>query len=51
MSLNYSYEMVGDFYVGYLNDYPEYSTQGKSLKDFEQNLMDIYEMIKDGSLM
>ena len=42
--------MDGDFYVGYLDDYPEYPTQGENLKDFEENLMDIYEMIQDGTL-
>ena len=42
--------MDGAFFVGYLDDYPEYPTQGESLQDFEENLMDIYEMIQDGTL-
>jgi len=50
MNLRYTYEMDGDFYVGYLDDYPEYPTQGETLKDFEENLMDIYELIQDGIL-
>jgi len=50
MNLKYTYEMDGDFYVGYLDDYPEYPTQGENLKDFEENLMDIYNMIKEGIL-
>jgi len=50
MNLKYTYEMDGDFLVGYLDDYPEYPTQGENLKDFEENLLDIYEMIRNGTL-
>ena len=50
MELKYTYEMDGSFYVGYLDDYPECPTQGENLKDFEENLLDIYAMIQDGSL-
>ena len=50
MVLRYSYEMDGSFFVGHLDDYPEHPTQGENLKDFEENLLDIYEMIRDGSL-
>ena len=48
--LRYTFEMDGDFFVGYLDDYPEYPTQGENLKDFEENLLDIYEMIQNGTL-
>ena len=50
MELRYTYEMDGDFFVGYLDDYPEYPTQGENLQDFEDNLADIYAMIQDGTL-
>jgi hypothetical protein len=50
VKLRYTYEMDGDFFVGYLDDYPEYPTQGENFKDFEENLLDIYEMIQDGTL-
>ena len=50
IKLRYTYEMDGDFFVGYLDDYPEYPTQGENLEDFEKNLLDIYEMIHDGTL-
>jgi predicted RNase H-like HicB family nuclease len=48
--LRYTFEMDGSYFVGYLDDYPEYPTQGENLKDFEENLSDIYEMIQNGSL-
>jgi predicted RNase H-like HicB family nuclease len=50
MELKYSYTIDDGFYVGYLDDYPEYTTQGEDLSDFEQNLLDIYEMTQDGTL-
>jgi hypothetical protein len=48
--LCYTYEMDDEFFVGYLDDYPEYPTQGENLKDFEENLLDIYGMVQDGTL-
>jgi predicted RNase H-like HicB family nuclease len=50
IELRYTYEMDGDFFVGYLDDYPEYPTQGENLKDFEDNLSDIYELVQNGTL-
>ncbi|MCL1929002.1 MAG: hypothetical protein FWG07_09475 [Treponema sp.] len=50
IKLRYTYEMDGEYLVGHLDDYPEYPTQGENLKDFEENLADIYEMIQDGTL-
>jgi hypothetical protein len=37
-------------YITIPEDYPEYATQGEDLEDFEKNLLDIYEMIQDGTL-
>ena len=34
-----------DFRVGYLQDYPDYMTQGKSLEELMANLKDIYQDI------
>ena len=50
MNLRYTYEMDGNFFVGHLDDYPEFPTQGENLQDFEENLLDIYNMIQDGTL-
>lgn len=50
INLKYTYEMDGNFFVGYLDDYPEFPTQGENLEDFEKNLMDIYGMVQDGTL-
>ena len=50
MELKYTYEIDGNFFVGYLDDYPEHPTQGETLEDFEANLYDIYNMIREGTL-
>ena len=50
MKLKYTYEMDSGFFVGYLDEYPEHPTQGETLKEFEENLLDIYDMVQDGTL-
>jgi predicted RNase H-like HicB family nuclease len=50
MELEYTYVMEDGFYVGHLDDYPEYTTQGENLEDFEDALREIYGWILDGTL-
>ena len=50
IELKYTYEKSGDFYAGYLNDYPEFTAKGENLQDFEDRLWDIYDRIQDGTL-
>jgi len=44
MELLYTYWQDGAFFVGFLNDYPDDSTQGISLAELEEALMEIYEV-------
>ena len=44
MELEYTYWQDGAFFVGFLNDYPDDSTQGVSLKELEEALIEIYEI-------
>jgi hypothetical protein len=44
MELQYTYWQDGDFFVGFLNDYPDDSTQGISLAELEEALVEIYEI-------
>jgi predicted RNase H-like HicB family nuclease len=50
MQLKYSYIIDDSYYVGHLDDYPEYTTQGENLEDFEKSLQEIYGWIQDGTL-
>lgn len=30
-------------FIGYLEEYPDYSTQGNSLEELQENLLDLYQ--------
>ncbi len=38
----YTYWKEGDFWFGYLNEFPDYRTQGKSMNDLQNHLLDLY---------
>ena len=40
-----SYWQDGDFWLGYINDYPEYVTQGLTFDELLENLKDIHNDI------
>ena len=42
MELTYTYWQDEEFFIGFLNDYPEDSTQGLSLAELEEALIEIY---------
>ena len=50
MEMQYSWWQEDNFYLGYLDEYPQYPTQGESLIDLENGLQEIYNLIKDGTL-
>ena len=51
MSLTYTYwpAKEGGF-IGYWNDYPDYLTEGETIKELEYMLRDIRDAIRDGDL-
>ena len=46
----YIYWRDGDMWLGYLEEYPEYITQGKTLDELEENLKDIYKELNSGNI-
>jgi predicted RNase H-like HicB family nuclease len=45
MEIDYTYWQEPDgFYLGYLNIWPEHWTQGKTLAELEEMLLDLYEI-------
>jgi hypothetical protein len=48
--LAYTYWKDGDWLAGYLNDYPDYWTQGKTLKELETMLSSLYEDISSDTI-
>jgi hypothetical protein len=47
MELTYTYWQSGDFFVGFLDDYPNDSTQGRDLVELEEALAEVYEVRQD----
>ncbi|MBI3418324.1 MAG: type II toxin-antitoxin system HicB family antitoxin [Verrucomicrobia bacterium] len=49
-SLRYVRWQDGDMWLGYLENYPDYMTQGESLLELEENLRDIYADLRSGAI-
>jgi predicted RNase H-like HicB family nuclease len=46
----YKYWQEEDFWLGYLEEYPDYMTQGTSLEELKENLADLYKELSDGKI-
>ena len=49
-TIKYVYWQDGDAWLGYLQDYPDYWTQGESLDDLIEHLTDLYRDVTSGEL-
>jgi predicted RNase H-like HicB family nuclease len=47
---NYIYWQDGGQWLGYLQDYPDYWTQGESLEDLQSNLRDLFRDLTSGEI-
>ncbi len=45
---NFVHWQDGDWFIGYLVDYPDYWTQGESLDDLKDHLADVYVELAGG---
>lgn len=48
--IRYVFWQDGDAWLGYLEEYPDYMTQGESLADLEEHLRDIYKDLTSGAI-
>jgi len=46
----YIYWQDEDMWLGYLEEYPDYMTQGKTIEELEENLRDIYKELSGGNI-
>jgi hypothetical protein len=46
----YVYWQDGEYWLGYLEKYPDYMTQGESLDDLEAHLLDLYRDLTSGQI-
>ena len=44
------YWQDGDFWLGYVEEYPDYLTQGMTLDELKENLKDIYKDLSSGAI-
>ena len=44
------YWQDGEMWLGYLEEYPDYMTQGETLKELKENLRDIYNELISGNI-
>ena len=49
-SIRYVHWQDGAMWLGYLDDYPDYMTQGETLTELEENLRDIYADLTSGTI-
>ena len=48
-SVRYIHRQDAEMWVGYLDEYPDYVTQGETLQELEENLRDIYADVTSGA--
>jgi predicted RNase H-like HicB family nuclease len=46
----YVYWQEEDMWRGYLEEYPDYKTQGESLEELKENLKDLYQELTSGNI-
>jgi predicted RNase H-like HicB family nuclease len=44
------YYQEDDMFIGWLEEFPDYRTQGATLEELEENLKDIYEELTSGTI-
>jgi predicted RNase H-like HicB family nuclease len=48
--LKYIYWQDDGMWLGYLEDYPDYMTQGETMEELQDNLKDIYKELTGGTI-
>ncbi len=48
--IKYIYWQDDDMWLGYLGEYPDYMTQGKTFEELEENLRDTYNELRSGNI-
>lgn len=46
----YVYWQDAEMWLGYLEEYPDYRTQGETQEELEENLRDVYSELTSGSI-
>lgn len=49
-TLAFTYWQDGDAWLGHLEEFPDYLTQGESLDDLKEHLLDLYRDLTSGEI-
>ena len=49
-NLKYTYWQDGAMWLGHLEEFPDYMTQGETLDELKENLRDIYSDLTSGAI-
>jgi hypothetical protein len=47
-SIGFTFWQDGEMWLGYLETYPDYMTQGTSLEELKEHLLDLYRDLSSG---
>jgi hypothetical protein len=50
MAMGFTYWQDNGMWLGYLDEFPDYMTQGTSLEDLKEHLLDIHREITSGKI-
>lgn len=48
--MRYIYWQDGNMWLGYLEEFPDYMSQGESLEELQENLKDVYQELTSGNI-
>jgi predicted RNase H-like HicB family nuclease len=48
MEFNIFYKKKKDWFIGHIQEYPDYESQGRTLDELRENLIEIYNDINEG---
>ena len=49
-TLRYVYWQDEDMWLGYLEEFPDYMTQGQTVEELQENLKDLYDDLTSGQI-
>ena len=50
MKYKYVYYKEDNIFIGYLDEFPDYRTQGQAIEELEENLKDIFHELNSGNI-
>jgi predicted RNase H-like HicB family nuclease len=49
-TIRYVYWQDGDMWLGHLEEFPDYMTQGETIQELQENLKDLFDELNSGNI-